>query len=104
MSGMPEKSRTAAVLVAAVIAISSGCTDRLTDPTPPKGVGPALRVDAAALGDATASVRWSAITRDFISSKPAATKPNPVAALRAFAYLSLAQYRAVIAADESRGY
>jgi len=58
-------------------------------------------VDDAALDDSTASVRWSAITRDFISSKPAATKPNPVAALRAFAYLSLAQYRAVIAADES---
>jgi hypothetical protein len=104
MSGMPEKSRTAAVLVAAVIAVSSGCTDRLTDPTPAKGVGPALRVDAPALGDSTASVRWSAITRDFISSKPAATKPNPVAAVRAFAYLSLAQYRAVVAADESRGH
>ena len=104
MSGMPEKSRTATVLVAAVIAVSTGCTDRLTDPTPAKGVASAHRVDVPALGDSTASVRWSAITRDFISSKPAATKPTPVAGLRAFAYLSLAQYRAVIAADESRGH
>ena len=104
MSAMPEMSRPAAVMVAAVITVSSACTDGLTDPTPATGAGPALRVDAPMLGDSTASVRWSAITRDFISSKPAATKPNPVAALRAFAYLSLAQYRAVIAADGSRGH
>ena len=104
MSGMPEMSRASTVVVAAVIAVSSACTGRVTDPTPANGTGPALRMDPPALGDATASVRWSAITRDFISSKPAATKPNPVAALRAFAYLSLAQYRAAIAADESRGH
>ena len=101
MSGTPEKSRAAALVVAAGIAVSSACTGRVTDPAPANSVGSAVRVDDAALDDSTASVRWSAITRDFISSKPAATKPNPVAALRAFAYLSLAQYRAVIAADES---
>jgi hypothetical protein len=103
MSGLPKMSRAGAVVVA-VIAVSSACTGRVTDPAPSKETGPALRVDAPALGDATASVTWSAITRDFISSKPAATKPNPVAALRAFAYLSLAQYRAVIAVDESHGH
>jgi hypothetical protein len=56
-----------------------------------------------ALGQATASVRWSGITRDFIASKPAATKPNAVAVFRAFAYLSLAQYRAVVAAEDVPG-
>ena len=100
MSEMLQMSRARAVVVAAVIAVTSACTGRITDPTPAKRTGPTLHLDAAALGDSTASVRWSAITRDFISSKPAATKPNPVAALRAFAYLSLAQYRAVIAADK----
>ena len=100
MSGMLQMSRARSVVVAAVIAVTSACTGRITDPTPAKRTGPTLHLDAAALGDSTASVRWSAITRDFISSKPAATKPNPVAALRAFAYLSLAQYRAVIAAEE----
>jgi membrane-associated phospholipid phosphatase len=49
-------------------------------------------------------VRWSAITRELIAAKPAATKPNAVAVLRVFAYLSLAQYRAVVAADDARGH
>ena len=104
MSGMPQRSRAAAVVVAAIITGSSACTGRITDPAPANDVGQALRVDGPALGDSTTSVRWSAIARDFISSKPAATKPNPVATLRAFAYLSLAQYRAVIAAEDSRGH
>jgi membrane-associated phospholipid phosphatase len=103
MSGMLEMSRASAVVVAAVIVVSSACTGRINDPPPARGTGPTLRLDAPAPGDSTASVRWSAITRDFISSKPAATKPNPVAALRAFAYLALAQYRAVIAADAPHG-
>ena len=104
MSGTLEISRAGAVVVAAVIAVSSACTGRITDSTPVTSTGPTLHMDAPVLGDSTASVRWSEITRDFISSKPAATKPNPVAALRAFAYLSLAQYRAVVAAEESRGH
>ena len=62
-----------------------------------------MRAEAAHVGDATASVRWSAILRDFIAGKPAATKPNPIAAFRAFAYLGLAQYRAVVATDEVPG-
>ncbi|MFL5620570.1 MAG: hypothetical protein ACJ79A_19500 [Gemmatimonadaceae bacterium] len=55
------------------------------------------------LGDATASVRWSAITRDLIAAKPAAAKPNQQVAFRAFAYLALAQYRAAVAAEERPG-
>jgi PAP2 superfamily protein len=49
------------------------------------------------------SIHWNDITRAYISNAPAATKPNQQAALRAFAYLSLAQYRAVLAARELRG-
>ena len=81
----------------------NGCTDPITDPNPARGTAPELRVNAVDLGEVTASVRWSAITRDFIASKPAAEKPNQQAAFRAFAYLSLAQYRAVVAAHDSRG-
>jgi hypothetical protein len=104
MSGMLEMPRARAAVVAAVIAVSGACTGRITDPTPANGTEPLLRLEPPALGDSTTSVRWSAITREFISSKPAATKPNPVAALRAFAYLSLAQYRAVVAAQEPHGH
>jgi PAP2 superfamily len=103
MSALSALPRTVAVPAAAAIFVLSGCTDRISDPRPGLAAESARRVDAVALGEATASVRWSTITRDFISAKPAAAKPNPVAAFRAYAYLSLAQYRAVIAAEGVRG-
>src|SRR4030095_3706076 len=81
----------------------NGCTDPITNPNPARGTAPELRVNAGELGEVTASVRWSAITRDFIAPKPAAEKPNQQAAFRAFAYLSLAQYRASVPAHDSRG-
>src|SRR5215207_11525297 len=98
MSAMPALPRAVAVSAAVAILVWSGCTDRITDPGPARAAESALRTDAAKVGEATASVRWSAITRDFISAKSGAAKPNQQAALRAFAYLSLAQYRAVVAA------
>jgi hypothetical protein len=95
--------RAVTISVAGII-MSVGCLDPITDPGTNPTSDSTLRVDAVPLGDATATVRWNAITRDFIAAKPAATKPNPVAAFRAFAYLSLAQYRAVAAVDESPGH
>ena len=103
MSGIAEISRAVMRSTSLALCLLSGCTARVTEPAPPRGSGPLLRAEAPSLGESTASVRWSAITRDFISAKPAATKPNPVAAFRAFAYLSLAQYRAVTAAEEQHG-
>lgn len=103
MSGMPPRPRALALSAAATIAFSIGCTDRLTDPSPRANLH-LSRAGTASVGDATASVRWSAIARDFIASKPMAEKPNQQAAFRAFAYLSLAQYRAVVAAHETRGH
>ena len=81
----------------------SACSNRTSEPDRVKAAGPELLSDATPLGDGTASVRWSVITRDFISAKQGAAKPNPVAAFRAFAYLSLAQYRAVVAAADAPG-
>jgi len=104
MSQMPEWPSAFALLASAMLVVSSGCTDQPTDPGPVPAGPPALRTEVAVLGEATASVRWSAITRDFIAAKPAAEKPNQQAAFRAFAYLSLAQYRAVVAAHGSRGH
>jgi PAP2 superfamily protein len=103
MSALSALPRTVAVPAAAAIFVLSGCTDRISNPRPGLAAESARRVDAVALGEATASVRWSTITRDFVAAKPAATKPNPVAAFRAYAYLSLAQYRAVVAAEGVRG-
>jgi len=92
-----------AALSAAAIAVLSGCTDRLTEPVLAPSSRPALRTEPTAHGQTTASVRWGAIARDFISSKEGAAKPNQGDAFRAFAYLSLAQYRAVAAAGEVHG-
>jgi len=85
------------------IVLFNGCADPITDQSFVRAPVAALRDAAVPLGDATASVRWSAITRDYIAAQPTATKPNPVAAFRAFAYLSLAQYRAVLSAGEVPG-
>jgi len=104
MSTMPVLPLAATIILAGVTLGSLGCADPITDPASLGSGESPLRADAVPLGDATASVRWNAITRDYIAAKPAATKPNPVAALRAFAYLSLAQYRAAIAADEPPGH
>lgn len=101
MRSMCELPRAAAA--AMTIALLSGCADRITNQNADRNSAPTLRADAAPIGQATTSVRWSAITRDFISSKQGAAKPNQGDAFRAFAYLSLAQYRAVVAAKDAVG-
>jgi len=103
MSVLTQLRLAVAVPAAAVTFVLSGCADQLYNPGPVRASESATRAKNAELGDATASVRWSAITRDFVASKPADTKPNAVAAFRAFAYLSLAQYRAVVAAEDVPG-
>jgi hypothetical protein len=76
---------------------------------PPSAPGAAQFVAGAPLSsaggavkfwDAGASVGWNQIARDYISGLT--TKPNQQATLRAFTYLSLAQYDAVIAADDAQ--
>jgi len=103
MSGMQQWPRALALAAVATLAFPIGCTDRVTDPGPGQANPRLSRVDAAVVGDGTASVRWSAIARDFIAAKPAAEKPNQQAAFRVFAYMSLAQYRAAAAAHDTRG-
>lgn len=103
MSALHESTRAVALSAAVVALALNGCGDRVSEPGPAPAAAVALRADAAKVGDATATVRWSAIMRDFVAAKPAATKPNAVAVIRAFAYLSLAQYRAVVASDEVPG-
>ena len=58
--------------------------------------------DAVKFWEAGASVQWNALLRDLIAGKPAASKPNQQATLRAFTYLSLAQYNAVVAAEDGK--
>jgi colicin import membrane protein len=48
----------------------------MSDPDPDQSAQSAGGDDPPPLGAATASVRWSAIARDFVAAKPAETKPN----------------------------
>ena len=50
--------------------------------------------------DAGASVAWNEQARAYVAAL--AVKPNPQAALRAFTYLALAQYDAVVAAEDAK--
>jgi membrane-associated phospholipid phosphatase len=103
MSGIDACARTLARSATVAIVLLGGCSRQVTDPGSARADVSRFDANAGPVGEATASVRWAAITRDFIAAKPPETKPNPVAAFRAFAYLSLAQYRAVLAADDVRG-
>jgi len=89
----------ATIVVLALI----GCADPISHPSRMGAADSPLRADAASLGESTTSVRWSTILRDYVAGKEGAAKPNPVAVFRAFAYLSVAQYEAVIAADDDKG-
>ena len=103
MSTMLEVRRAVRVPAAITILLLSGCADSTSQPSLARAAESQLRADVAPLGKATASVRWSAILRDFISAKAGAAKPSAVYAFRAFAYLSVAQYRAVVAAAAAPG-
>jgi len=103
MSTMLELQRVVALPAAITVLMLSGCADQISKPVATRLPEVALRADAVPHGEATMSVRWSTITRDYIAAKQGTAKPNPVAAFRAFAYLSLAQYRAVVAAADAPG-
>ena len=101
---MKSASRLSRAFAAAtIVAVLSGCADRITDQNTDRVAAAARSADAVPIGQATMSVRWSAITRDFIASKEGAAKPNQGEAFRAFAYLTLAQYRGVLAAHDAIG-
>jgi len=58
--------------------------------------------DAVKFWEVGASVQWNLLLRDLISAKTGTSRPNQQATLRAFAYLSLAQYNAVVAAEDGK--
>ena len=81
----------------------AGCADSSTATIPiPASSSAAANSGATKFWEVGASVRWNELLRDLIASKPASGKPNQQATLRAFTYLSLAQYDAVIAAEDGK--
>lgn len=66
---------------------------------PSFAVREATEAAAARLQHVSASVSWNEIARSYVASLT--TKPNQQANLRGFAYLALAQYDAVVAAEDA---
>lgn len=80
----------------------AGCGDPSTG-TPARSLAPTTAsADAVKFWEAGATVQWNALLRGLIAGKAAAAKPNQQATLRAFTYLSLAQYNAVVAAEDGK--
>lgn len=95
-------SRLAATSALVIGLGAAGCADS-SIATKAQSLSPSTAsTDAAKFWEAGASVQWNALLRDLIASKPAPSKPNQQATIRAFTYLSLAQYDAVVAAEEGR--
>jgi membrane-associated phospholipid phosphatase len=90
------------MMVAATLTYAGGlaaCSDQLRDPTALSFAGPSLQASAVKFWEAGASVAWNEIERNLLMRRRFADQN---AALRQFAYLSLAQYNAVVAAENSR--
>jgi len=75
------------------------CADQSQDQTAFSLAGPSLEASAVKFWEAGASVGWNAIERNLLVKRKFA---DPIAAFRQFAYLSLAQYNAVIAAKNGQ--
>ena len=102
---MSRKFSPSPLVVVSALAITWGvaaCADSSTA-TMPQPVSPVgIAADAAKFWEVGATVQWNALLRDLIAGKPASSKPNQQATIRAFTYLSLAQYDAVIAAEDGK--
>jgi membrane-associated phospholipid phosphatase len=85
--------------VAAILTTAAACADQAQDPTALSRAGPNLQASAVKFWEAGASVGWNAIERNLLIKHRFGDQN---AALRQFAYLSLAQYNAVIAAENGQ--
>ena len=89
------------VAVAATLTCAAAlvaCAGQSQDPTALSLAGPTLQASAVKFWEAGASVSWNAIERNLLIKH----KPSQNSAFRQFAYLSLAQYNAVIAAEDGQ--
>jgi len=97
-----EVPMTKFVTVAATLTCAAAlvaCSDQSQDPTALSLARPSVQTSAVKFWDVGASVGWNAIERNLLIKRRFGDQN---AAFRQFAYLSLAQYNAVIAAEGGR--
>jgi membrane-associated phospholipid phosphatase len=97
--------RAALVVVAAVAAGMVACSDQATPPTAPTASSAATGSSAARaekfdLSSATSTLEWEATARGLVAAHPTV---SPIAGARIYALLGIAQYGAVVAADDDEG-
>ena len=100
------RGRRYGAVTAVSLCVALACGDPASAPTaaPSEAGAPATSASpdggATKFWDAGASIGWNEVARDYVSSLT--VKPNQQATLRAFTYLSLAQYDAVVAAEDAK--
>ncbi|HZN96684.1 MAG TPA: phosphatase PAP2 family protein [Gemmatimonadales bacterium] len=93
--------RWSQILCAASAVVLASCGDRPTEPgTPLTDRSSSPDATAVKFWEAGSSVAWNGIARDFLMAPGRAF--NPFLESRVLTYLSLAQYNAIIAAENSR--
>jgi hypothetical protein len=84
------RTRFTALLIA--LTLLAGCGDPVTAPT-----SPGARDAAVKFWEVGASVAWNRTAQGLLVTRPA----SPIAQARLFAYLSVAQYNAIVAAEDA---
>ena len=92
-----RRSLVGAASITITAAMLSACTDAISAPAGPSA-SPRASLDATQFFEASASVAWNAVARGLTNKYPTGQQVGA----RLLAYVSLAQYEAVIEAEEGR--
>lgn len=96
-SRFPSARRSFQILFVLAVPALSACADRVTDPTSSRSLSPGSASATRSFPTALSSVDWQAYARTLV----AGASLSPIVATRAYALLGVAQYGAVVEADNN---
>ena len=88
-------------LVASIMALTTACTETNTGPAGVPVEGSEVANSASKFREPVATVAWNQTARQLIAARPA-TSTGPTVQLRILTYLTLAQYNAVVTAEDTK--
>jgi membrane-associated phospholipid phosphatase len=86
-------------LVAGIAALATGCAETNTAPSGMDAGRSEIATPAVKFWEAGATVAWNQTARELVAARAVA---SPSVQLRIFAYLSLAQYNAIVTAEDTK--
>jgi membrane-associated phospholipid phosphatase len=86
-------------LVAGIAALATACAERTTAPSGTDTGRSEIANAAVKFWEAGATVAWNQTARELVAARAVA---SPAAQLRIFAYLALAQYNAIVTAEDTK--